>query len=171
YYLRENLKLRLLSARIALLSRSDATFQADLAAADSWITQYFDMRAKSVQTLHSAVKQLAASPMPGEVPDLNRSLEALRVLRLAQERTPARGPARATAGRQARGRAYPVLVPPAGRRGGGGRDRVQPHERLCAVRRAAVSRRAFAEPAVRVAVRRLLLRLRAAADRQAHGQP
>ena len=91
YYLRENLKLRLLAARIALLSRDDASFQADLAAADSWLKQYFDMRAKTVQVVHSAVKQLAASPMPGEVPDLNRSLEALRVLRLAQDRTPARG--------------------------------------------------------------------------------
>jgi hypothetical protein len=37
------------------------------------------------------VKQLAATPMPGETPDLTRSLEALRVLRLAQDRAPARG--------------------------------------------------------------------------------
>ena len=91
YYLRENLKLRLLTARIALLSRDDASFQADLAAADTWLKQYFDVRAKSVQAVLAAVKQLAASPMPGEVPDLNRSLEALRVLRLAQDRTPGRG--------------------------------------------------------------------------------
>jgi uroporphyrin-3 C-methyltransferase len=91
YFLRENLKLRFLTARIALLARNDASFTADLAAADVWLKQYFDTRAKPVQALQATVKQLAASPMPGETPDLTRSLEALRVLRLAQDRVPSRG--------------------------------------------------------------------------------
>ena len=88
YFLRENLKLRLLTARIALLARNDASFEADLAAVDGWLKQYFDTRAKPVQTLQATFKQLAASPMPGETPDLTRSLEALRVLRLGQDRAP-----------------------------------------------------------------------------------
>jgi uroporphyrin-3 C-methyltransferase len=91
YFLRENLKLRLLTARIALLARDDASFQADLAASEAWLKQYFDVRAKPVQAVLASVKQLAATPMPGETPDLTRSLEALRVLRLAQDRAPARG--------------------------------------------------------------------------------
>jgi uroporphyrin-3 C-methyltransferase len=91
YFLRENLKLRLLTARIALLSRDDASFQADLAASDAWLKQYFDVRAKTVQAELATVKQLASASMPGETPDLTRSLEALRVLRLAQERSPLRG--------------------------------------------------------------------------------
>ena len=91
YFLRENLKLRLLTARIALLSRDDASFQADIAASDTWLRQYFDVRAKTVQAQLSTLKQLAAAPMPGESPDLTRSLEALRVLRLAQDRAPLRG--------------------------------------------------------------------------------
>jgi uroporphyrin-3 C-methyltransferase len=90
YFLRENLKLRLLTARIALLARDDASFQADLAASDTLLKQYFDMRAKPVQAVLGSLKQLAATPMPGETPDLTRSLEALRVLRLAQDRAPAR---------------------------------------------------------------------------------
>jgi uroporphyrin-3 C-methyltransferase len=93
YFLRENLRLRLLTARIALLARDDASFQADLAAADAWLAQYFDTRAKPVQTVQATVKQLAATPMPGAAPDLTVSLEALRVLRLAQERGPVRVPA------------------------------------------------------------------------------
>jgi uroporphyrin-3 C-methyltransferase len=97
YFLRENLKLRLLTARIALLARDDASFHADLAAADTWLKQYFDGRAKPVQALQAALRQLASAPMPGEVPDLTRSLEALRVLRLAQDRTPGRGSATAPA--------------------------------------------------------------------------
>ena len=36
------------------------------------------------------LKQMAATPLGGEMPDLSRSLEALRMLRLAQDRTPLR---------------------------------------------------------------------------------
>jgi len=99
YFLRENLKLRLLTARIALLARNDASFNADLAAVEAWVKQYFDTRAKPVQSLQATLKQLAASPMPGETPDLTRSLEALRVLRLGQDRAPAKGTAAAPATR------------------------------------------------------------------------
>jgi uroporphyrin-3 C-methyltransferase len=92
FFLRENLRLRLLAARIALLARDDASFKADLAAADAWLAQYFDTRTKPVQALQAAVKQLVATPMPAAPPDLSVSLEALRVLRLAQERSPLRAP-------------------------------------------------------------------------------
>ncbi len=99
YFLRENLKLRLLTARIALLARQDASFQADLAAVDAWLKQYFDTRAKPVQAMQATMRQLAASPLPGETPDLARSLEALRLLRLGQDRAPGRGPAAVPAAR------------------------------------------------------------------------
>jgi uroporphyrin-3 C-methyltransferase len=99
YFLRENLKLRLLTARIALLARDDASFQADLAASDAWLKQYFDTRAKPVKALQATVKQLAGATMPGEMPDLTRSLEALRVLRLAQDRGPGRTTAAVPAAR------------------------------------------------------------------------
>jgi uroporphyrin-3 C-methyltransferase len=99
YFLRENLKLRLLTARIALLARDDASFQADLAASEAWLRQYFDVRAKPVQAVLATLKNLAMAPMPGDMPDLTRSLEALRVLRLAQDRAPARGGAAAPVAR------------------------------------------------------------------------
>jgi uroporphyrin-3 C-methyltransferase len=90
YFLRENLRLRLLSARIALVNHDDASFKADIAAASTWVGQYFDTRTKPVQTLQATLKQLAATPLGGEMPDLSRSLEALRVLRLSQDRAPGR---------------------------------------------------------------------------------
>lgn len=90
YFLRQNLKLRLLAARVSLLSRNDASFKADVAAADTWLKQYFDTRTKSVQAVQATMKQLAAVPMPGETPDLAQSLEAMRALRLAQDRGGAR---------------------------------------------------------------------------------
>jgi uroporphyrin-3 C-methyltransferase len=97
YFLRENLRLRLLSARSALLYRDDASFKSDVTAAETWLRVYFDTRAKAVQGVQSTLKQLAATPMAGETPDLAGSLEAVRVLRLAQERTPARAGDRGTA--------------------------------------------------------------------------
>ena len=97
YFLRENLKLRLLSARIALLNRDDASFKSDLNAAETWLRLYFDTRVKPVQAVQATLKQLAATPMGGDLPDLGGSLEALRVLRLAQERAPARAPDRGAA--------------------------------------------------------------------------
>ena len=90
YFLRENLRLRLLSARIALLNHDDASFKADIAAATAWTAQYFDTRTMPVQALQATLKQIAATPLAGEMPDLSRSLEALRVLRLSQDRAQAR---------------------------------------------------------------------------------
>ena len=96
YFLRENLRLRLLSARIALLNRDDTSFKSDVTASDTWLKVYFDTRAKSVQAMQATLKQLAATPMGGAMPDLGASLEAVRVLRLAQERTPAKSADRPT---------------------------------------------------------------------------
>lgn len=96
YFVRENLKLRLLGARIALQNHDDASLRADVAAAEALLKQYFDTRAKPVQALQAMLKQLAATPMPGAMPDLTRSLEAVRALRLAQDRAPGRGSAPAT---------------------------------------------------------------------------
>jgi len=90
YFLRENLRLRLLAARIALVNHDDTSFKADIAAASAWVAQYFDTRTKPVQALQASLKQLAATPLAGEMPDLSRSLEALRVLRLSQDRAPGR---------------------------------------------------------------------------------
>jgi uroporphyrin-3 C-methyltransferase len=99
YFLRENLRLRLLSARIALLNRDDTSFKSDVTAADTWLKVYFDTRTKSVQAMQATLKQLAVTPMGGAMPDLAASLEAVRVLRLALDRTPAKGPERAPAAR------------------------------------------------------------------------
>jgi uroporphyrin-3 C-methyltransferase len=86
YFLRENLRLRLLAARLALLSRDQRAFRTDLNAAREWMERYLDTRQKSVQAVIATVTQLAATPMAAEMPDLGRSLEAVRTLRAAGER-------------------------------------------------------------------------------------
>jgi uroporphyrin-3 C-methyltransferase len=87
YFLRENLRLRLLTARVALLSHDDGAFKSDVTAANAWIKRYFDMRAKPVQGASATLTQLAATPMPTELPDLTASLTAVRTLRATRDRT------------------------------------------------------------------------------------
>jgi uncharacterized protein HemX len=86
YFLRENLRLRLLSARVALLSRDETSFKSDMAAANAWVKQYFDTRAKSVQALSATLTQLGTTVMPADMPDINASLTALRTIKASRER-------------------------------------------------------------------------------------
>jgi uroporphyrin-3 C-methyltransferase len=86
FFLRENLKLRLLSARFALLFRDQANFRADLAAAEAWIAKYFDTRSKPVQALQTLLKQLKVTDMATELPGLAASLDAVRVLQIARDK-------------------------------------------------------------------------------------
>lgn len=78
YYARENLKLRLLNARLALLARNEAAFRSDLMAAQDAISKYFDTRAKQTQTVQALLKQVQASNLTIEMPTLAESLNAVR---------------------------------------------------------------------------------------------
>jgi uroporphyrin-III C-methyltransferase len=86
YFLRENLKLRLLAARFDLLFRDQAGFRRDLDAAETWLRTYFDMQAQPVQAVQLLLKEARATDMAIEMPDLARSLEAVRVLKLARDK-------------------------------------------------------------------------------------
>jgi uroporphyrin-3 C-methyltransferase len=86
FFLRENLKLRLLNARLALLARDQWTFRNELKHAQAWIDRYFDGRDKSLQTTQGALKQLAATEINIELPNLNESLSAIKNFKLGKER-------------------------------------------------------------------------------------
>ncbi|HEX2530204.1 MAG TPA: uroporphyrinogen-III C-methyltransferase [Burkholderiaceae bacterium] len=78
YYVRENLKLRLMNARLALLSRNEPAFRNDVVAAQDAITRYFDTRAKQTQVAQTILKQVQASHLTIEMPTLADSLNAVR---------------------------------------------------------------------------------------------
>ncbi|HJU99631.1 MAG TPA: uroporphyrinogen-III C-methyltransferase [Burkholderiaceae bacterium] len=78
YFLRENLKLRLLNARMALLSRNEGAFRSDLQAAQDALLKYFDTRAKSTQTVQALLRQVQGSNLAIEMPTLADSLNAVR---------------------------------------------------------------------------------------------
>ena len=78
YYARENLKLRLLNARMALLSRNESAFRSDMIASQDSIAKYFDTRAKQTQTAQAMLKQVQSSNLAIEMPTLSESLNAVR---------------------------------------------------------------------------------------------
>ncbi len=78
YFLRENVKLRLLNARLALLSRNEAAFRNDLAAAQEALVKYFDTRSRSTQTAQALLRQVQTNNLAIEMPSLAESLNAVR---------------------------------------------------------------------------------------------
>lgn len=78
YFVRENLKLRLLNARMALLSRDETTFSEDLTSARQTLEKYFDTRARTTQQAQSALRQVQANNLSIEMPTLAESLNAVR---------------------------------------------------------------------------------------------
>lgn len=94
FFLRENLKLRLLNARLSLLQRNEALFREDLKAANVWLTRYFDARSRATSNAQATLNQLSTSAVSIELPTLADSLNAVRNFRNPQPATgvPARLP-------------------------------------------------------------------------------
>lgn len=85
YFLRENLKLRLLNARLSLLTRNEAGYREDLRAAQTWIQRYFDARSRPAQAALAQLKQLSAATLSFEAPSISESLEAVRGFKARRE--------------------------------------------------------------------------------------
>jgi uroporphyrin-III C-methyltransferase len=86
YFLRQNLQLRLLDARQALLARDPARFRADLETARAWIARYYDTRAKNTAAALKSLQQLAASSIDVELPTIDDSLAAVRNFKVSREK-------------------------------------------------------------------------------------
>ncbi len=85
-FLRENLRFRLLGARLSLLAHDAASFKADLKVASEWLARYYDGADKSVAMVQSTLKQLLQSDVGGQLPDISESLDAARNYKLVRER-------------------------------------------------------------------------------------
>lgn len=77
YFLRENLRLRLLSARLALLSQDQAAFRADLRAVLLMLERYFNTRDAGVVDAIKEVKRLSSLQIAIKLPGIDASLAAL----------------------------------------------------------------------------------------------
>lgn len=83
--LRENIKLRLLNARLALLSRDQWIFRNELAAAKEWLERSFNTDAKAVQSALANLRQLLAAEITVVLPSLHESLAAVQNAKASQE--------------------------------------------------------------------------------------
>lgn len=88
YFVRENTKLRLITARIALLQHDEQSFKADLKAAQEWVDRYFDNNAKITRTTQTNLRQIAESSVSIQLPDISDSLAAINNYKQAHERNP-----------------------------------------------------------------------------------
>ena len=77
WYLRENLKLRLLNARLALMSRQFDSAQNDLRDALAALDRYFDRGAKRVASTRELVQQVAAQARLVSLPRPEETLSAI----------------------------------------------------------------------------------------------
>ncbi|MCB5185680.1 uroporphyrinogen-III C-methyltransferase [Methylobacillus gramineus] len=87
FFLRENIKLHLLTARIALLQHDENTYRADLDATDQWIKGHFDLRENATKTALTTLKQLSASNIVIQVPDISETLGLVSKYKLTLERS------------------------------------------------------------------------------------
>jgi uroporphyrin-3 C-methyltransferase len=78
FFLRENLKLRLLNARLALLARDETGFRSDMKIAASWLERYFDTRSRAAAATAAALKQLGSGAIGVSLPTIGESLAAVR---------------------------------------------------------------------------------------------
>ena len=88
YFLRENLRLRLLNARLSLLMRDEAGYREDLRAAQAWLRRYFDARSKQTADALAQLKALSSPSLSFEMPGISESLEAVRGFKSRRERAP-----------------------------------------------------------------------------------
>ena len=77
FFLRENLKLRLLNARLGLLSRQTDTARSDLANASAWLGKYFDPASRKTQAAVQLLQQVQGQLKTSELPRLDDTMAAL----------------------------------------------------------------------------------------------
>jgi uroporphyrin-3 C-methyltransferase len=77
FFLRENLKLKLLNARLGLLARQLESARADLSAASAALNKYFDPGSRKTQTASTLLQQVQSQMRATELPRIDDTLAAL----------------------------------------------------------------------------------------------
>ncbi|WP_394791834.1 uroporphyrinogen-III C-methyltransferase [Rhodoferax sp.] len=77
FFLRENLKLKLLNARLGLLARQLESSRADLTAAAAALNKYFDPASRKTQTMAGLLQQVQSQMKAAELPQVDETLAAL----------------------------------------------------------------------------------------------
>ena len=77
FFLYQNLKLRLESAKLALLRGDGSAFGGHMTTSTKWVQHYFDQGSPHTKAVLQSLEALAAIDIDPELPDLSGSLAAL----------------------------------------------------------------------------------------------
>lgn len=77
FFVRENLKLKLLNARLGLLARQIESSRADLSSATVTVNKYFDAGSRKTQSALNLLQQVQSQMKTLQVPQVNETLAAL----------------------------------------------------------------------------------------------
>lgn len=78
YFLFQNLRLQIESARYAALRRNTDSFQASIGILIEWLESYFDLEDRSVANVHDSLSKMTGLDLQPPLPDISSSLESLR---------------------------------------------------------------------------------------------
>ena len=77
FFLRENMKLKLLNVRLSLLARQNEAARNDVSAATSALYKYFDPASRRTQAVAAQLQQVQAQVRTAELPRIDETLAAL----------------------------------------------------------------------------------------------
>lgn len=77
FFVRENLKLKFVNARLGLLARQLESARADLASASAALNRYFDPTSRKTQAAAGLLQQVQSQMKAAELPRIDESLTAL----------------------------------------------------------------------------------------------
>lgn len=83
FFLRENIRLRLLGARLALLQRDENTFLREIETAKSWLMQFYDAKDPRTRYILAQLDGLSKSAISVTLPDLRESMNQLARYKLS----------------------------------------------------------------------------------------
>ena len=74
---RQNLRMLLEQAQVALLSSNQALYEASLERASHWVAEFFESDEAAARAMDREIRQLADLQVAVTLPDISGSLEAL----------------------------------------------------------------------------------------------
>lgn len=83
FFLRENMKLKLLNVRLSVLARQNETARADVASAQQSLYRFFDAGSRRTQSVATQLQQVQAQVRTAELPRVDETLAALATLNAA----------------------------------------------------------------------------------------
>lgn len=87
-FLRDNLRLKLATARLLLLNRDTEQFRLEIKSLLTWLQRYYDVQDKAVDAMRTDLQRMQTVALQPELPDVSQSLAVLQPLNRAASSEP-----------------------------------------------------------------------------------